>query len=53
LRAKGVQAYGIGTPSTAEDRKRIHGNDERTDIAGFGKFVEFLYAVTIELAGGK
>ncbi len=53
LRAKGVQAYGIGTPSSAEDRKRIHGNDERVDIAGFGKFVEFLYAAAVEIAGAK
>ena len=53
LRAKGVQAYGLGTPSSAEDRKRIHGNDERVDIAGFGKFVEFLYAATVEIAGAK
>src|SRR5215470_7064951 len=44
LRAKGVQAYGLGTPSSADDRSRIHGNDERVDITGFGKFVEFLYA---------
>ena len=53
LRAKGVQAYGIGTPSTIEDQRRIHGNDERVDIAGFGKFVEFVYAVTVELAGTR
>src|SRR5579872_189507 len=53
LRAKGVQAYGIGTSSSADDRKRIHGNDERVDIAGFGKFVEFLYAATINMAGSQ
>ena len=53
LRAKGVQAYGIGTPSNADDRSRIHGNDERVEIAGFGKFVDFLYAATLEIAGGK
>jgi len=53
LRAKGVQAYGIGTPSTLEDQRRIHGNDERVDIAGFGKFVEFLYAAAVDLAGAK
>jgi len=53
LRAKGVQAYGLGTPSSANDRGRIHGNDERVDIAGFGKFVEFLYAATVEIAGAK
>jgi acetylornithine deacetylase/succinyl-diaminopimelate desuccinylase-like protein len=53
LRAKGVQAYGIEPVQTAEDRKRIHGNDERLQIAGFGKFVEFLYAATLDLAGAK
>ncbi|HLJ88312.1 MAG TPA: M20/M25/M40 family metallo-hydrolase [Candidatus Angelobacter sp.] len=53
LRAKGVQAYGIGTLSTAEDRKRIHGNDERTEIAGFGKFLQFLYAATTDIAGAR
>jgi acetylornithine deacetylase/succinyl-diaminopimelate desuccinylase-like protein len=53
LRAKGVQAYGIGTPSSADDQSRIHGNDERVEIAGFGKFVEFLYAATVEIAGAK
>jgi acetylornithine deacetylase/succinyl-diaminopimelate desuccinylase-like protein len=53
LRAKGVQAYGIGTPSNMDDRSRIHGNDERVEIAGFGKFVDFLYAATLEIAGAK
>jgi acetylornithine deacetylase/succinyl-diaminopimelate desuccinylase-like protein len=53
LRAKGVQAYGIGTPSSADDRSRIHGNDERVDIAGFGKFVDFLYTATVNIAGAQ
>jgi acetylornithine deacetylase/succinyl-diaminopimelate desuccinylase-like protein len=53
LRARGVQAYGIGTPSSADDRSRIHGNDERVEIAGFGKFVDFLYAATVEIAAQK
>jgi acetylornithine deacetylase/succinyl-diaminopimelate desuccinylase-like protein len=53
LRAKGVQAYGIGAVSTTEDHKRVHGNDERVQIAGFGKFVQFLYAATVEIAGAK
>jgi acetylornithine deacetylase/succinyl-diaminopimelate desuccinylase-like protein len=53
LRAKGVQAYGIGTVSSADDHKRVHGNDERVEIAGFGKFVQFLYAATVEIAGTK
>ncbi len=53
LRAKGVQAYGIGTLLAAEELKRIHGNDERVDIAGIGKFVQYLYAAALELAGSK
>jgi len=51
LRARGVQAYGIGTPSSTDDLKRVHGNDERTELAGFGKFVEFLFAATTDIAG--
>jgi acetylornithine deacetylase/succinyl-diaminopimelate desuccinylase-like protein len=53
LRAKGVQAYGIGTVTSPDDQKRIHGNDERVEIAGFGQFVQFLYTATVEIAGGK
>jgi acetylornithine deacetylase/succinyl-diaminopimelate desuccinylase-like protein len=53
LRAKGVQAYDIGTVMGPEDLKRIHGNDERLQIAGFGKFVQFLYSATVEIAGAK
>jgi acetylornithine deacetylase/succinyl-diaminopimelate desuccinylase-like protein len=53
LRVKGVQAYDIGTVMSIEDRKRVHGNDERIEIAGFGKFVEYLYFVTVDLAGAK
>jgi acetylornithine deacetylase/succinyl-diaminopimelate desuccinylase-like protein len=53
LRAKGVQAYDIGTVYSTEDIKHIHGNDERIQIAGFGKFVEYLYAATTEIAASK
>src|ERR1041385_4776528 len=53
LRAKGVQAYDIGTVLSQEDLKRIHGNDERIQIAGFGKFVQFLFNATLDLAGAK
>jgi acetylornithine deacetylase/succinyl-diaminopimelate desuccinylase-like protein len=53
LRAKGVQAYDIGTVLSLEDLKRIHGNDERIQIAGFGKFVQFLFTATVDLAGAK
>ena len=53
LRARGVQAYDIGTLMSTEDIKRVHGNDERVEIAGFGKFVQFLYAATVEIAATK
>ena len=53
LRAKGVQAYDLGTVMSSDDRNRIHGNDERIQIAGFGKFVQFLYTATVEIAGAK
>jgi acetylornithine deacetylase/succinyl-diaminopimelate desuccinylase-like protein len=53
LRARGVQAYDIGTLMSLEDQHRIHGNDERVEVAGFGKFVEFLYTATAELAAAK
>lgn len=49
LRAKGVQAYGIG----ALNEGRQHGNDERASIELLGKFVEFLYAAVVDLAGAK
>jgi len=39
--------------SARKNRKRIHGNDERVQIAGFGKFVQFLYTATVEIAGTK
>ncbi len=53
LRVRGVQAYDIGTVMNAEDHRRVHGNDERLEIAGFGKFVEFLYAAAVEIAGAR
>jgi acetylornithine deacetylase/succinyl-diaminopimelate desuccinylase-like protein len=53
LRAKGVQAYDIGTLMSADDLKRVHGNDERIQVAGFGQFVQFLYTATVEIAGAK
>jgi acetylornithine deacetylase/succinyl-diaminopimelate desuccinylase-like protein len=53
LRAKGVQAYGIGIPKTEEDTRRVHGNDERIPVEAVGKFVEYLYAAVIDIAGSK
>ena len=51
LRAAGVLAYGMGLPTDAATGSRAHGNDERTPVAGVGKFVEFLYKTVMEVAG--
>src|SRR3954466_2318233 len=53
LRAKGVQAYDIGVPGTDEDDKRVHGNDERVSVQQLGKFVEYLWTVTTDIAAKK
>jgi len=53
LRAKGVQAYGLGTVATEDDRSRVHGNDERNSIEGLGKFVEFIYRSVTAVAAAK
>jgi acetylornithine deacetylase/succinyl-diaminopimelate desuccinylase-like protein len=53
LRQKGVQAYGLGNMATEEDRRRIHGNDERTSIEGLRKFVEFLWAAVNNVAAAR
>jgi len=50
LRAKGVQAYGLGSMMTDEDRSRIHGNDERISIEGLGKLVELVYRAVVSVA---
>jgi acetylornithine deacetylase/succinyl-diaminopimelate desuccinylase-like protein len=49
LRAKGVQAYGIGTFGGAG----MHGNDERISIEGVGALVQFLYNAVFEVAATK
>jgi acetylornithine deacetylase/succinyl-diaminopimelate desuccinylase-like protein len=53
LRAKGVQAYGIGIPRTEDDASRVHGNDERVSIEALGKFVSFLNAAVIDVAASR
>jgi acetylornithine deacetylase/succinyl-diaminopimelate desuccinylase-like protein len=53
LRAKGVQAYGVGSLATEEDANRIHGNDERLSISGLRQFLEFLHGVVVDVAGAK
>src|ERR1700730_11581716 len=50
LRAKGVQAYGIGAPTSDEDALRVHGNDERIRLEGVGKFVEYVYSAVVSVA---
>jgi acetylornithine deacetylase/succinyl-diaminopimelate desuccinylase-like protein len=53
LRAKGVQAYGIGAPTSDDDALRVHGNDERIRLEGEGKFLEYLYAAVVDVAAAK
>jgi acetylornithine deacetylase/succinyl-diaminopimelate desuccinylase-like protein len=53
LRAKGVQAYGIGVPLGEAERKRVHGNDERVSVEHLGEFFEYLWAVTTDIAAHK
>lgn len=53
LRAKGVQAYGLGSVVSDRERARVHGNDERLSIEGLGKFVEFIYGAVVDVAGAK
>lgn len=53
LRAKGVKAYGVSIPKAIEEGKRVHGNDERIDVAQYGKFLDFLWRVTVDIAGSK
>jgi acetylornithine deacetylase/succinyl-diaminopimelate desuccinylase-like protein len=53
LRAKGVQAYGIGAPTSDEDALRVHGNDERIRLEGVGKFVEYVYSAVVSVAESR
>jgi acetylornithine deacetylase/succinyl-diaminopimelate desuccinylase-like protein len=53
LRAKGVQAYGLGSVAGDRERASVHGNDERISVEGLGKFVEFIYWAVIDVAGSK
>ncbi|HSB10918.1 MAG TPA: M20/M25/M40 family metallo-hydrolase [Blastocatellia bacterium] len=53
LRAKGVQAYGLGSVAGDRERGSVHGNDERISVEGLGKFVEFIYWAVIDIAASK
>jgi acetylornithine deacetylase/succinyl-diaminopimelate desuccinylase-like protein len=53
LRAKGVQAYGLGSVVSDRERGAIHGNDERLSVEGLGKFVQFIYAAVTDVAATR
>lgn len=53
LRAKGVQAYGISSPKTDDDVRRVHGNDERTSVDGLKVFTKYLHDVAVAVAATK
>jgi acetylornithine deacetylase/succinyl-diaminopimelate desuccinylase-like protein len=54
LRAKGVQAYGLGTVSNpVTGGNRAHGNDERVNLAGIRTFLEFVYLAVTGVAAAR
>lgn len=53
LRAKGVQGYGIGAPTSDADALRVHGIDERLRLDGLGKFMDYLYSAVFDIAASK
>lgn len=53
LRAKGVQAYGLGSVVTEGETSRVHGNDERLSITGLGQFLQFVYLAVTDIAATK
>jgi acetylornithine deacetylase/succinyl-diaminopimelate desuccinylase-like protein len=50
LRARGVITYGLIPPFTAEDGGRMHGKDERIELAALDWYVNFLQAVVLKVA---
>lgn len=53
LRAKGVQAYGVGTVYGDKEVTGMHGNDERINIKGLGQFTEFIWHAVLDVAAAK
>ncbi len=53
LRAKGVQAYGLGSVTSDNDSTRVHGNDERLSVAGLRTFLEYVWWAVLEVAATK
>jgi len=53
LRAKGVQAYGVGTVYADKEVTGMHGNDERINAKGLGQFTEFIWQAVTDVAAAK
>jgi len=53
LRAKGVQAYGVGTVYADKEVTGMHGNDERISVNGLGQFIEFIWHAVTDVAATK
>ena len=53
IRAKGVQAYGIGIPMDDDELRRVHGDDEHITIDQLGKFVDYLWTATVDIAATR
>lgn len=50
LRARGVQAYGLGSVASDGDSTRVHGNDERLSVAGLRDFLEYVWWSVTDVA---
>jgi acetylornithine deacetylase/succinyl-diaminopimelate desuccinylase-like protein len=53
LRAKGVEAYGLGSVLSDRELASIHGNDERLSIDGLGKFLQLVYWSVVDVAASR
>jgi acetylornithine deacetylase/succinyl-diaminopimelate desuccinylase-like protein len=55
LRAKGIQSYGIGPPSTESENTNYgaHSDVERMQESSLYRFVEFTWNAALEVAGAK
>ncbi|MFA6004320.1 MAG: M20/M25/M40 family metallo-hydrolase [Elusimicrobiota bacterium] len=52
LRAAGVRAYGISLPLSPDDGVRVHGKDERVDLAALDWYAAYLREVVAAVSGG-
>ncbi len=51
LRARGVITYGLIPPFTADDGSRMHGKNERIELAAVDWYTDFLKDVVLKVAG--